>query len=47
MSAMTLRDFFAAQALASFPTLEDGQEATNLAHYVYEVADAMLAERAK
>lgn len=49
---MSLRDYFAAQALAGIlqvPGLRPGssQEMQRLAERVYEVADAMLAERAK
>ena len=41
---MTLRDYFAAKAL---PILREGLSAKYLAQRAYEIADAMLAERAK
>ena len=42
---MTLRDWFAGQALAN--DLTQGEPAINAAFYAYQIADAMLAERAK
>lgn len=50
--AMTLRDWFAGQALAGFTAchLEDGDAimgAADTAKAAYNYADAMLAERAK
>lgn len=48
---MTLRDYFAAQALVrTWPVLDDSkqpEEALIAAKWAYAVADAMLAERAK
>lgn len=48
-SGMTLRDYFAAQALAHIPALLDANEKNksveNIANWSYEVADAMLAAR--
>ena len=48
---MSLRDYFAAQALAYFPAVEeiepDSVIATRLAKGAYLLADAMLAERNK
>lgn len=41
---MTLRDYFAAQTLAD---INGGGSPENLAKFAYEVADAMIAERAK
>lgn len=54
-SGMSLRDFFAAQALASLPMdikqyddMADGiQGAARRSRAAYIIADAMLAERAK
>jgi hypothetical protein len=46
---MTLRDYFAAQALSSLVGLfaEGGHSAGAVAADCYAIADAMLAERAK
>lgn len=48
---MTLRDYFAAQALAgmlsSFMAREDGWGTTEVVGLAYDIADAMLAEREK
>lgn len=50
-SGMSLRDYFAAQALNSVyfnPSLGDeAKEIADMARMVYAVADAMLRERAK
>lgn len=51
-TGMTLRDYFAGQALAgmlaaAFPGEPPFLECTYVAHKVYEYADAVLAERAK
>lgn len=43
---MSLRDYFAGQALASFESC-DTLPAKQVAEYCYEVANAMLAEREK
>ena len=48
-SGMTLRDWFAGQALADncgYPTTKDTNP-TNLVREAYAIADAMLAEREK
>ena len=45
---MTLRDWFAGQALVGMGTWTPGAKANNLpakAHYAYELADAMLKAR--
>lgn len=46
---MSLRDYFAAQAIAQIPALLDAYETNrslaNIAEWSYRVADAMLAER--
>lgn len=44
-SGMTLRDYFAAQALAGCMARDNGAVITACA--LYQIADAMLAERAK
>lgn len=47
---MTLRDYFAGQALASMeysPFPADDNTAVQLAARAYRIADAMLAERSK
>lgn len=45
---MTLRDWFAGQALAGIQTLECiGWTHKELAQHCYSLADAMLAERSK
>ncbi|MCP5040913.1 MAG: hypothetical protein GY944_07765 [bacterium] len=49
---LTLRDYFAGQALqgylASYPSDNDpAQRAVGLANAMYEIADAMLAERGR
>jgi hypothetical protein len=47
---MTLRDWFAGQAMAAVMLMmerEDGWSTIDLASDCYEVADAMLVERAK
>lgn len=51
---MTLRDYFAAKAMAAMVAKSDGQSKTAgakgvwlIAQYAYEFADAMLLERAK
>jgi len=44
LSGMTLRDYFAGQALAS---LAGEQSTTATVEYCYELADAMLKEREK
>jgi hypothetical protein len=48
---MTLRDYFAGHAvagwLASFPHDAEDVDAPSIATFVYEIADAMLKERAK
>jgi hypothetical protein len=43
---MSLRDYFAGQALAHLYTQDEGN-VTNVAEWAYVVADAMLAERDK
>lgn len=47
---MTLRDYFAGQALANPVLMGDGWDVTNVvraASMAYEIADALLRERAK
>ena len=47
---MTLRDYFAGQALAGMAgmgAMSDEMEACDQAWFAYEVADAMLKERSK
>lgn len=44
---MTLRDYFAGQALAGVSEAISFDDADELAHYCYTMADAMLKERAK
>ena len=48
---MTLRDYFAAAALKAMlslhPTYQTGPDRNSAARRSYEIADAMLAERAK
>jgi hypothetical protein len=47
---MTLRDWFAGQALASTAKMENpqgGYDSTAIAEWCYSMADAMLAERGK
>jgi hypothetical protein len=50
-TGMTLRDYFAAQALATVPAYPFEDVCTwapaDIARHVYMLADAMLAERAK
>lgn len=42
---MSLRDYFAGQALASWPVADHGSDADDLARKCYALADAMLAAR--
>ena len=42
---MTLRDYFAAGALANTYTQDDASRPDKVAKWAYEVADAMLKER--
>ena len=44
---MTLRDYFAGQALAGCSLGVSGMTGQNVAALMYEIADAMLAERNK
>ncbi len=44
---MTLRDYFAGQALAGLAVMPEGMGISTLANVSYKIADAMLAERAK
>lgn len=44
---MTLRDYFAGQALIALLTSTDPRSTRGLAKLCYEVADAMIAERQK
>lgn len=44
---MSLRDYFAAQTLTVAKHYNDQTSAEALARHCYEIADAMLAERAK
>lgn len=47
-NGMTLRDYFAAKAMAGFLASEtDAPTFGQLAKFAYQCADAMLAERAK
>lgn len=46
VSGMSLRDWFAGQALANVYTFNDG-DPDKVAMWAYQVADAMLAARAK
>lgn len=50
-SGMTLRDWFAGQALAHIPALLEAKEQNksgfNIARHAYEIADAMIVQRAK
>ena len=50
-NGMTLRDYFAAKALATVPAYSGEDVATwessDFARHAYQIADAMLAERAK
>lgn len=43
---MTLRDYFAAQALNGFMSIPGGGDPKTDAAYAYRIADAMLAARA-
>ncbi|AER33627.1 hypothetical protein [Pantoea ananatis] len=45
-SGMTLRDYFAAKALASIPLSIDSREQELIANAAYRQADAMLRARA-
>lgn len=47
VSGMTLRDWFAGQALAGIAAPFCGYEGDRAAERAYELADAMLKERAK
>lgn len=44
---MTLRDYFAAQFLATIKIFGDGADGAHIAQTCYAMADAMLKERAK
>lgn len=44
---LTLRDYFAAQAMQGMLAASENYPTPELANYAYQVADAMLAERAK
>lgn len=44
-SGMSLRDYFAAQALAGFMSIPGGSDPKIDAAYAYRIADAMLAAR--
>lgn len=44
---MSLRDWFAGHALAGMASIEDSPRYETMASYAYQMADAMLAERAK
>lgn len=44
---MTLRDYFAAKAMAGMLSCEQPQNTPTVARVAYELADAMLAERIK
>lgn len=44
---MTLRDYFAGQALAGMAQLARDDEADRMAHYCFIIADAMLKARDK
>jgi hypothetical protein len=46
-SGMTLRDWFAGQALAGMMTETDGARPEYCARFAFAAADAMLAERTK
>ena len=48
MHGMTLRDYFAAKAMAAYLTTDGrGNVPENVAWFAYRQADAMLKERAK
>lgn len=42
---MTLRDYFAAQALVAMPGLDTGDSPEHIARQAYRIADAMVKER--
>ena len=42
---MTLRDYFAGQALAGLSQLARNDEPDNMANYCYMIADAMMGRR--
>jgi hypothetical protein len=44
---MTLRDYFAAQALTGYITRTAGLPPSTVAEWVYQIADALLKEREK
>lgn len=44
---MTLRDYFAGQALAGIATQGTNVDWSQVSAFVYQIADAMLAEREK
>ena len=44
---LTLRDYFAAQAMQGMLAASENYPTPGLANYAYQVADAMLAARAK
>ncbi len=44
---MSLRDYFAGQALAPLISMENGPEVSEVGMWCYRYADAMLAEREK
>jgi hypothetical protein len=46
-SDLTLRDYFAGLAMTAWAAKFDSDEHKHLAGMAYEIADAMLAERAK
>lgn len=47
VDGMTLRDWFAGQALVGLMASDDAEACDKDAAYAYRLADAMLAERAK
>jgi hypothetical protein len=44
---MTLRDWFAGQALANTHYVNDSDDNERVAAFAYQIADAMIAERAE
>jgi hypothetical protein len=47
MKGMSLRDYFAAKAMAAMMATDEGMAFNDVAMYAYSFADAMMKERAK